>query len=197
MRLQPLPDTAAAAAASVVFLTPCSLFGPPSRQVKCKEEIWNMMNREWLEKQAAKKAAQASPRPAPGLAGRVALETGWRRARRRRRAGSAPGGRGASSLLTWPRWLVWCPLARRPAPPFRQAPHTPLAPTCTALPAQPPPACCRRPQTRLQRRTRRRPRRPRPQGCSTSVGVAALWAPRRRARSQGWRTCRPRSRRKR
>ncbi|KAL4445344.1 hypothetical protein ABPG77_011169 [Micractinium sp. CCAP 211/92] len=27
-------------------------------EVKCKEEIWNMMNREWLEKQAAKKAAQ-------------------------------------------------------------------------------------------------------------------------------------------
>lgn len=27
-------------------------------EVKCKEEIWNMMNRDWLEKQAAKKAAQ-------------------------------------------------------------------------------------------------------------------------------------------
>ncbi|EFN55262.1 hypothetical protein CHLNCDRAFT_57908 [Chlorella variabilis] len=27
-------------------------------EVKCKEEIWNMMNRDWLEKQAAKRAAQ-------------------------------------------------------------------------------------------------------------------------------------------
>ena len=27
-------------------------------EVKCKEEIWNMMNQDWMEKQAAKAAAQ-------------------------------------------------------------------------------------------------------------------------------------------
>jgi transcription factor IIIB subunit 2 len=29
-------------------------------EVKCKEEIWNMMNQDWMEKQEAKKAAQAA-----------------------------------------------------------------------------------------------------------------------------------------
>ncbi len=30
----------------------------PSPQVAVKEEIWNMMNADWLEKQAAKQAAR-------------------------------------------------------------------------------------------------------------------------------------------
>ncbi|KAL4428055.1 hypothetical protein ABPG75_002144 [Micractinium tetrahymenae] len=64
-------EAAAAAAGAIV---PAEAEGPDSlsdiddddvemylaepEEVKCKEEIWNMMNREWLEKQAAKRAAQ-------------------------------------------------------------------------------------------------------------------------------------------
>lgn len=188
----PPPKLCAFTCAGAASRRPLSLCRPrlPAGQVKCKEEIWNMMNREWLEKQAAKKAAQASTQArAPLPRGAPSSGCGGGRRRHSRRAGSWCRLGLANRLLH--AVSLWHDSQGCPA--------TPLAGLSTRVATLlvGPPALCRRPRRRLLQSMRRLLRPPRLRGCSTSAGVVAPWAPRPRARRRGWRTCRPQSRRRR